>query len=36
MATDRRDGLGGALMQEDKISFNPELLSLQEDWGHGM
>ena len=36
MATDQRDGLGGALMPEEKISFNPELLSFQEDWGHGM
>lgn len=33
MATDQRDGIVGALVQKDKISFNPEVLSFREDLG---
>ena len=36
MATDQSGGLVRALVQEDKISFNPEMLSFQEDSGHVM
>lgn len=34
MAADQRDGLIGTSVRADKISFNPGMLSFQEDLGH--